>query len=227
RGGLKVAAVKAPGFGDRRKAMLQDIAVLTGGTAISEDLGIKLENVTAQMLGRAKKVMIEKENTTIVNGAGKKGDIEGRINQIKAQSEETTSDYGREKLQERLAKRAGGVAVIRVGGATEVEVKERKDRVDDALHATRAAVEEGILPGGGVPLLRATKALDKLKGENEDQKHGIEMVKKALSWPARQIAINAGEDGSVVVGKIQDNDTYAFGFDAQTGKFENLVSHGI
>src|SRR5262250_1294425 len=227
RGGLKVAAVKAPGFGDRRKAMLQDIAVLTGGQAISEDLGIKLENVALNMLGRAKKVTIDKENTTIVGGAGKKSDIEGRITQIKAQIEETTSDYDREKLQERLAKLAGGVAVIRVGGATEVEVKERKDRVDDAMHATRAAVEEGILPGGGVALLRAGKALDKLKGENEDQKHGIEMVKKALSWPARQIAINAGEDGSVVVGKIQDNDTYAFGFDAQTGKFENLVSHGI
>src|SRR5213082_3470094 len=227
RGGLKVAAVKAPGFGDRRKAMLEDIAILTGGTAISEDLGIKLEKVTLNMLGRAKKVMIDKENTTIVNGAGEKKDIEDRITQIKAQIEETTSDYDREKLQERLAKLAGGVAVIRVGGATEVEVKERKDRVDDAMHATRAAVEEGILPGGGVALLRAAKALDKLKGENEDQRHGVEIVKKAITWPARQIAINAGEDGSVIVGKIQDNDTYAFGFDAQTGKFENLVSHGI
>jgi len=227
RGGLKVAAVKAPGFGDRRKAMLEDIAILTGGTMVSADLGIKLENVTINMLGRAKKVTVEKENTTIVSGAGKKNDIQGRIAQIKAQIEETTSDYDREKLQERLAKLAGGVAVIRVGGATEVEVKERKDRVDDAMHATRAAVEEGILPGGGVALLRATKALDKLKGENEDQRHGIEMVKKALSWPARQIAINAGEDGSVIVGKIQDNDTYTFGFDAQTGKFENLVSKGI
>jgi chaperonin GroEL len=227
RGGLKVAAVKAPGFGDRRKAMLEDIAILTGGTMVSADLGIKLENVTINMLGRAKKVTVEKENTTIVSGAGKKTDIQARIAQIKAQIEETTSDYDREKLQERLAKLAGGVAVIRVGGATEVEVKERKDRVDDAMHATRAAVEEGILPGGGVALLRAGKALDKLKGENEDQKHGVEMVKKALSWPARQIAINAGEDGSVVVGKIQDNDTYSFGFDAQTGKFENLVSHGI
>jgi chaperonin GroEL len=226
RGGLKVAAVKAPGFGDRRKAMLEDIAILTGGTMVSADLGIKLENVTINMLGRAKKVTVEKENTTIVSGAGKKTDIQA-IAQIKAQIEKTTSDYDREKLQERLAKLAGGVAVIRVGGATEVEVKERKDRVDDAMHATRAAVEEGILPGGGVALLRAGKALDKLKGENEDQKHGIEMVKKALSWPARQIAINAGEDGSVVVGKIQDNDTYAFGFDAQTSKFENLVSHGI
>src|SRR5499425_1787777 len=227
RGGLKVAAVNAPGFGDRRKAMLEDLAVLTGGQAISEDLGIKLENVTLNMLGRAKKVMIEKENTTIVNGAGKKADIEARIAQIKAQIEETTSDYDREKLQERLAKLAGGVAVIRVGGATEIEVKERKDRVDDAMHATRAAVEEGILPGGGVALLRAVEGLKRIKTDNEDQKHGVEMVKKALSWPARQIAINAGEDGSVVVGKIQDNDTYAFGFDAQTGKFENLVSHGI
>src|SRR2546430_911404 len=227
RGGLKVAAVKAPGFGDRRKAMLEDIAALTGGQVISEDLGIKLENVTLDMLGRAKRVRVEKENTTIIDGAGKKDDIQGRIPQIKAQIEETTSDYDREKLQDRLGKRAGGVAVIRVGGATEVEVKERKDRVDDAMHATRAAVEEGVLPGGGVALLRAGKALDKLKGENEDQRHGVEMVKKALSWPARQIAINAGEDGSVIVGKIQDNDTYAFGFDAQTGKFENLVSHGI
>jgi chaperonin GroEL len=227
RGGLKVAAVKAPGFGDRRKAMLQDIAVLTGGQAISEDLGIKLENVQLNMLGRAKKVMIEKENTTIVNGAGKKADIEGRINQIKAQIEETTSDYDREKLQERLAKLAGGVAVIRVGGATEVEVKERKDRVDDAMHATRAAVEEGILPGGGVALLRAIKAIEKVKTANEDQKHGVEIVKKALSWPARQIAINAGEDGSVVVGKVLEKDQYAFGFDAQHGEYGNLVSKGI
>jgi len=202
RGGLKVAAVKAPGFGDRRKAMLQDIAILTGGTAVSEDLGIKLENVTLQMLGRAKKVMLEKENTTIVNGAGKKSQIEGRINQIKAQIEETASDYDREKLQERLAKLAGGVAVIRVGGATEIETKERKDRVDDALHATRAAVEEGILPGGGVPLLRATKALDRLKVGNDDQRAGVEIVRKALSAPARQIAENAGIDGSVVVGKV-------------------------
>jgi chaperonin GroEL len=227
RGGLKVAAVKAPGFGDRRKAMLQDIAVLTGGTAISEDLGIKLENVTVQMLGRAKKVMIEKENTTIVNGAGKKADIEGRINQIKAQIEETTSDYDREKLQERLAKLAGGVAVIRVGGATEVEVKERKDRVDDALHATRAAVEEGILPGGGVPLLRATKALARVRTENDDQKTGIEIVRKAITQPARQIAINAGDDGSVVVGKILEKDQYAYGYDAQSGEYGNLVSKGI
>ena len=227
RGGLKVAAVKAPGFGDRRKAMLQDIAVLTGGTAISEDLGIKLENVKLDMLGRAKKVMIEKENTTIVSGAGKKADIQARIAQIKAQIEETTSDYDREKLQERLAKLAGGVAVIRVGGATEVEVKERKDRVDDAMHATRAAVEEGILPGGGVALLRAAKTLSRVKVENDDQKHGIEIVKKAISWPARQIAINSGEDGSVVVGKILEKDTYAYGFDAQTNEFGNLVTKGI
>jgi chaperonin GroEL len=227
RGGLKVAAVKAPGFGDRRKAMLEDIAILTEGTMVSTDLGIKLENVTVNMLGRAKKVMIDKENTTIVSGAGKKSDIQARIAQIKAQIEETTSDYDREKLQERLAKLAGGVAVIRVGGATEVEVKERKDRVDDAMHATRAAVEEGILPGGGVALLRAGKVLDKLKGENEDQRHGVEMVKKAISWPARQIAINAGEDGSIVVGKIQEKDTYAYGYDAQTGEFGNLVSKGI
>jgi chaperonin GroEL len=227
RGGLKVAAVKAPGFGDRRKAMLQDIAVLTGGTAISEDLGIKLENVKLDMLGRAKKVMIDKENTTIVSGAGKKKDIEGRIAEIKAQIEETTSDYDREKLQERLAKLAGGVAVIRVGGATEVEVKERKDRVDDAMHATRAAVEEGILPGGGVALLRATEALKKVRTHNDDQKHGVEIVKKAITWPARQIAINSGEDGSVVVGKILENDTYGYGFDAQTGEFGNLVTKGI
>jgi chaperonin GroEL len=227
RGGLKVAAVKAPGFGDRRKAMLQDIAVLTGGQAISEDLGIKLENVTLAMLGRAKKVIIEKENTTIVNGAGKKADIEGRIAQIKAQIEETTSDYDREKLQERLAKLAGGVAVIRVGGATEVEVKERKDRVDDAMHATRAAVEEGILPGGGVALLRAQKAIERLRVANDDQKTGVDIVRKALSWPARQIALNAGEDGSVVVGKILDKDQYNYGFDAQTGEYGNLVTKGI
>jgi chaperonin GroEL len=227
RGGLKVAAVKAPGFGDRRKAMLQDIAVLTSGQAISEDLGIKLENVALNMLGRAKKVTIDKENTTIVGGAGKKSDIEGRIAQIKAQIEETTSDYDREKLQERLAKLAGGVAVIRVGGATEVEVKERKDRVDDAMHATRAAVEEGILPGGGVALLRAVEALKKIRTANEDQKHGIEIVRKAITWPARQIAINSGEDGSVVVGKILEKDQYAFGFDAQSGEYGNLVSKGI
>ena len=227
RGGLKVAAVKAPGFGDRRKAMLEDIAILTGGTMVSADLGIKLESVTISMLGRAKKVMIDKENTTIVSGAGKKTDIQGRITQIKAQIEETTSDYDREKLQERLAKLAGGVAVLRVGGATEIEVKERKDRVDDAMHATRAAVEEGVLPGGGVALLRSLKALEKLKGHNDDQRTGIEIVKKAISWPARQIAINAGEDGSIVVGKILEKDTYAFGYDAQTGEYGNMVSKGI
>jgi chaperonin GroEL len=227
RGGLKVAAVKAPGFGDRRKAMLQDIAVLTGGQAISEDLGIKLENVTISMLGRAKKVMIDKENTTIVNGAGKKADIEARVAQIKAQIEETTSDYDREKLQERLAKLAGGVAVIRVGGATEVEVKERKDRVDDAMHATRAAVEEGILPGGGVALLRSVEALKRIKTDNEDQKHGVDIVRKALQTPARQIAINAGADGSVVVGKIMDHEQHSYGFDAQSGEYGNLVTKGI
>src|SRR5213082_2299531 len=227
RGGLKVAAVKAPGFGDRRKAMLEDIAILTGGTMVSADLGIKLENVTINMLGRAKKVMIDKENTTVVGGAGKKADIQARIAQIKAQIEETTSDYDREKLQERLAKLAGGVAVLRVGGATEIEVKERKDRVDDAMHATRAAVEEGILPGGGVALLRAIKALERLRGRNDDQRTGIEIVKKAISWPARQIAINAGEDGSIVVGKILEKDTYAFGYDAQTGEYGNLVKKGI
>jgi chaperonin GroEL len=227
RGGLKVAAVKAPGFGDRRKAMLEDIAILTGAQAISEDLGIKLDKVTVSMLGRAKKVMIEKENTTIVSGAGKKSDIEARIKQIKAQIEETTSDYDSEKLQERLAKLAGGVAVIRVGGATEVEVKERKDRVDDAMHATRAAVEEGVLPGGGVALLRASEVLKKLRVQNDDQKTGVEIVRKALSWPARQIAINAGEDGSVIVGKILEKDQYAYGFDAQNGEYVNLVAKGI
>jgi len=227
RGGLKVAAVKAPGFGDRRKAMLEDIAILTGGQLISEDLGIKLENVTLNMLGRAKKVIIEKEKTTIVNGVGKKADIEARVQQIKAQIEETSSDYDREKLQERLAKLAGGVAVIRVGGATEVEVKERKDRVDDAMHATRAAVEEGILPGGGVALLRATEALKKVKTQNEDQKHGVEIVRKALQAPARQIALNAGEDGSVIVGKILEKDQYSFGFDAQNGEYVNMMSKGI
>ncbi|MVT64632.1 chaperonin GroEL [Bradyrhizobium pachyrhizi] len=227
RGGLKVAAVKAPGFGDRRKAMLQDIAILTGGQAISEDLGIKLENVTLNMLGRARKVMIDKENTTIVNGAGKKADIDARVAQIKAQIEETTSDYDREKLQERLAKLAGGVAVIRVGGATEVEVKERKDRVDDAMHATRAAVEEGIVPGGGVALLRASVHLKGIRTKNDDQKTGVEIVRKALSAPARQIAINAGEDGSVIVGKILEKDQYSFGFDSQTGEYGNLVTKGI
>src|ERR1700755_759024 len=228
RGGpLKVAAVKAPGFGDRRKAMLQDIAVLTGGQAISEDLGIKLDNVTLAMLGRAKKVMIDKENTTIISGAGRKADIEARVNQIKAQIEETTSDYDREKLQERLAKLAGGVAVIRVGGATEVEVKERKDRVDDAMHATRAAVEEGIVPGGGVALLRASEQLKGLRTKNDDQKTGVEIVRKALSAPARQIAINAGEDGSVIVGKVLENKSYAYGFDSQTGEYGDLVKKGI
>ncbi|RYX89909.1 MAG: chaperonin GroEL [Bradyrhizobiaceae bacterium] len=227
RGGLKVAAVKAPGFGDRRKAMLQDIAVLTGGQAISEDLGIKMENVTLAMLGKAKKVMIDKENTTIVNGAGKKTDIDARVAQIKAQIEETTSDYDREKLQERLAKLAGGVAVIRVGGATEVEVKERKDRVDDAMHATRAAVEEGIVPGGGVALLRASEQLKKIKTANDDQKTGVEIVRKALSAPARQIAINAGEDGSVIVGKVLENATYGFGFDSQTGTYGDMLKKGI
>ena len=227
RGGLKVAAVKAPGFGDRRKAMLQDIAILTGGQAISEDLGIKLDKVTIDMLGKAKKVTIDKENTTIVNGAGKKSDIEGRVAQIKAEIEETTSDYDREKLQERLAKLAGGVAVICVGGATEIEVKERKDRVDDAMHATRAAVEEGILPGGGVALLRSVEVLKRLHTHNEDQKHGVEIVRKAIQAPARQIAINAGADGSVVVGKILEHDQYSYGFDAQTGEYGNLVSKGI
>jgi chaperonin GroEL len=227
RGGLKVAAVKAPGFGDRRKAMLEDIAILTGGQMISEDLGVKLENVTLNMLGKAKKVTIDKDNTTIVDGAGKKADIEGRVKQIKAQIEETTSDYDREKLQERQAKLAGGVAVIKVGGATEVEVKERKDRVEDALHATRAAVEEGIVPGGGVALLRAAKALDNLRGANDDQKIGIGIVRRALQAPARQIVQNAGEDGSIVVGKILDDATYAFGYNAQTGEYGDLVSEGV
>jgi chaperonin GroEL len=227
RGGLKVAAVKAPGFGDRRKAMLEDIAILSGGQVVSEDLGIKLETVTLAMLGRAKKVVIEKENTTVIDGAGKKKDIEGRVAQIKQQIEETTSDYDKEKLQERLAKLAGGVAVIRVGGATEVEVKEKKDRVDDALHATRAAVEEGILPGGGVALLRATEALKRLRPSNEDQKHGVEIVRKAIQSPARQIAINAGEDGSVIVGKVLEKDQYNYGFDAQNAEYGNLVSKGI
>jgi chaperonin GroEL len=227
RGGLKIAAVKAPGFGDRRKAMLEDIAILTGGQVISEDLGIKLENVTLAMLGRAKKVLIEKENTTIVEGAGEKADIQGRCGQIRAQIEETTSDYDREKLQERLAKLAGGVAVIRVGGATEVEVKERKDRVDDALHATRAAVEEGIVPGGGVALARASTILAHLKPENADQKFGIDIVRKAVQTPLRQIAENAGEDGAVVAGKVLENDTYDFGFDAQSGEYKDLVAAGI
>ncbi|WP_050421172.1 chaperonin GroEL [Bradyrhizobium tropiciagri] len=227
RGGLKVAAVKAPGFGDRRKAMLEDIAILTGGTAIAEDLGIKLENVTLNMLGRAKKVVIDKENTTIVNGAGAKKDIEARVAQIKAQIEETTSDYDREKLQERLAKLAGGVAVIRVGGATEVEVKEKKDRVDDALHATRAAVEEGILPGGGVALLRGLKALDSVKTTNADQKAGVDIVRRAIQVPARQIVQNAGEDGSLVVGKLLENASYNWGFNAATGEYQDLVKAGV
>jgi chaperonin GroEL len=227
RGGLKVAAVKAPGFGDRRKALLEDIAALTGGNLISEDLGIKLENVTINMLGRAKKVSIDKDNTTIVSGAGKKSDIEARIKQIKLQIEETTSDYDKEKLQERLAKLAGGVAVIRVGGATETEVKERKDRVEDAMHATRAAVEEGILPGGGVALLRSLKVLEGLKVENEDQKTGIRIVRKALETPARQIASNAGEDGSIIIGKIVENAKYAWGYDAQSGSYGDLVAEGI
>ncbi len=227
RGGLKVAAVKAPGFGDRRKAMLEDIAILTQGQVISEDLGIKLENVTLDMLGRAKRVMIEKENTTIVDGAGSKDEIQGRIAQIKAQIEETTSDYDREKLQERLAKLAGGVAVIRVGGATETEVKERKDRVDDAMHATRAAVEEGVVAGGGVALLRAIKALDSVKPGNDDQRVGIEIVRKALQWPARQIAENAGLDGAVVVGKLLESNDSNWGFDAQANEYGDLVSRGV
>jgi chaperonin GroEL len=227
RGGLKVAAVKAPGFGDRRKAMLEDIAVLTAGTMIAEDLGIKLENVTLNMLGRAKKIVVEKENTTIVNGAGAKKDIEGRIAQIKVQIEETTSDYDREKLQERLAKLAGGVAVIRVGGATEIEVKERKDRADDALHATRAAVEEGILPGGGVALLRAQKALKGIKTTSSDQKAGIDIVRRALKAPARQIVENAGEDGSLVVARLLENENYNWGFNAATGEYQDLVKAGV
>jgi chaperonin GroEL len=227
RGGLKVAAVKAPGFGDRRKAMLEDIAVLTGGQVISEDLGIKLENVTLQMLGRAKRVTISKENTTIVDGAGKKKEIEARVGQIKQQIEETTSDYDKEKLQERLAKLAGGVAVIRVGGATEVEVKEKKDRVDDALNATRAAVEEGIVPGGGTALLRAKKAVEKLKSENPDVQAGINIVLRALESPIRQIAENAGVEGSIVVGKVSENKGETFGFDAQNEEYVDLVAKGI
>jgi chaperonin GroEL len=227
RGGLKVAAVKAPGFGDRRKAMLQDIAVLTGGQVISEDLGIKLENVTLDMMGRAKKVVITKDDTTIVDGAGAKKDIEARVAQIRQQIEDTTSDYDREKLQERLAKLAGGVAVIKVGGSTEIEVKEKKDRVDDALNATRAAVEEGIVPGGGVALIRAQKALDGVNAANDDQKVGISIIRRALQSPARQIAENAGEDGAVVVGKIVDKSDYAFGYNAQTGEYGDLVKQGV
>ena len=227
RGGLKIAAVKAPGFGDRRKAMLEDIAILTGGELIAEDLGIKLENVTLAMLGRAKRVRIEKENTTIIDGAGEKKDIEARISQIKGQIEETTSDYDREKLQERLAKLAGGVAVIRVGGATEVEVKEKKDRVDDALNATRAAVEEGVSPGGGVALLRAIKALDGVKVGNPDQQTGVDIVRKAIQAPARQIVDNAGGDGAVVVGKLLEATEYGYGFDAQKGEYGDLMKLGI
>jgi chaperonin GroEL len=227
RGGLKVAAVKAPGFGDRRKAMLEDIAILTGGQVISEDLGIKLENVTLNMLGKAKTVRIEKENTTIVDGAGSKEEITGRCEQIKAQIEETTSDYDREKLQERLAKLAGGVAVIRVGGSTEVEVKERKDRVDDALHATRAAVEEGIVPGGGIALLRAAQNLSSLKGLNSDEQVGIEIVARAIRVPAMQIAENAGKNGAVIAGDVLRNDAYAYGYDAQRDEFKDLVAAGI
>jgi chaperonin GroEL len=227
RGGLKIAAVKAPGFGDRRKAMLEDIAILTGGTVISEDLGIKLENVTLNMLGRAKKVAIEKENTTIIDGVGSKAEIDGRVAQIRAQIEETTSDYDREKLQERLAKLAGGVAVIRVGGSTEVEVKEKKDRVDDALHATRAAVEEGILPGGGVALLRAVTALNTLATANQDQKVGIEIVRRAIEAPVRQIAENAGAEGSVIVGKLREKTDFSFGWNAQTGDYGDLYAQGV
>jgi chaperonin GroEL len=227
RGGLKVAAVKAPGFGDRRKSMLEDLAVLTGGQVISEDLGIKLENVTLDMLGTAKKVLIDKESTTIINGAGKKADIDGRCTQLRAQIEETTSEYDKEKLQERLAKLAGGVAIIRVGGATEVEVKERKDRVDDAMHATRAAVEEGVVPGGGVALLYASKALGLLNSENDDQKVGIDIVRRALLAPARQIFANAGEDGSIIVGKLLENGDANYGFDAQNGIYVDMVKAGI
>ncbi|MEO0792732.1 MAG: chaperonin GroEL, partial [Pseudomonadota bacterium] len=227
RGGLKIAAVKAPGFGDRRKAMLEDIAILTKGQTISEDLGIKLENVTLEMLGRAKRVTITKDDTTIVDGTGEKADIEARVGQIKAQIEETTSDYDREKLQERLAKLAGGVAVIKVGGATEVEVKERKDRVDDALNATRAAVEEGIVPGGGVMLLKGTKALDNVKGDNEDQEAGIQIVRRALQAPIRQIATNAGVEGSIVAGKVLESSDANFGYDAQKDEYVDMVSKGI
>jgi chaperonin GroEL len=227
RGGLKIAAVKAPGFGDRRKAMLEDMAILTGGQVVSEDLGIKLESVTVDMLGQCARVDITKEETTIVDGAGAKKEIEGRCNQIRQQVEETTSDYDREKLQERLAKLAGGVAVIRAGGATEVEVKERKDRVEDAMHATRAAVEEGVVPGGGVALLRAIKVLEKLKSANDDQRVGIDIVRRALSAPLRQIAENAGQDGAVVAGKVSENKSDSFGFNAQSGEYEDLVKAGI
>ena len=227
RGGLKIAAVKAPGFGDRRKAMLEDIAILTGGQVISEDLGIKLESVTLDMLGRTKRVIMSKDDTTIVEGAGKKAEIEGRCSQIRAQVEETTSDYDREKLQERLAKLAGGVAVIKVGGSTETEVKERKDRVDDALHSTRAAVEEGIVPGGGVTLLRAIKAIEKAKGDNHDQDVGISIIRRALEVPVRQIAENAGHDGAVVAGKILESKDAKWGFDAQSETYTDLVKAGV
>ncbi|AEG03753.1 MULTISPECIES: chaperonin GroEL [Sinorhizobium] len=227
RGGLKIAAVKAPGFGDRRKSMLEDIAILTGGTVISEELGIKLENTTMDTLGRAKRIMVDKETTTIVDGAGSKEDIGGRVAQIKAQIEDTTSDYDREKLQERLAKLAGGVAVIRVGGSTEVEVKEKKDRVDDALHATRAAVEEGILPGGGVALLRVVSALNGLATANDDQRVGIEIVRRAIEAPVRQIAENAGAEGSIIVGKLREKQDFAFGWNAQTGEFGDLFQMGV
>ncbi|MEP0994764.1 MAG: chaperonin GroEL, partial [Nitratireductor sp.] len=227
RGGLKVAAVKAPGFGDRRKAMLEDIAILTGGQVISEDLGIKLENVTLDMLGRAKKVVVEKENTTVVDGSGRKDDIQGRVAQIKQQIEETSSDYDREKLQERLAKLAGGVAVIRVGGATEVEVKEKKDRVDDAMHATRAAVEEGVLPGGGVALLRVVSALDALSGDNADQNFGIDIVRRAIETPVRQIAENAGAEGSIIVGKLREKSDFSYGWNAQTGEYGDMFKMGV
>ena len=227
RGGLKVAAVKAPGFGDRRKAMLEDMAVLTGGQVISQDLGIKLENVTLDMLGTAKKVRIDKENTVIIDGAGKKKDIEARVGQIKQQIEETSSDYDKEKLQERLAKLAGGVAVIRVGGATEVEVKERKDRVDDAMHATRAAVEEGVIAGGGSALLYATRAIEKVRVANDDQRRGVDIVRRALEAPVRQIADNAGTDGSVVVGRMLDQNDTNYGFDAQKGEYTNMLKAGI
>ena len=227
RGGLRVAAVKAPGFGDRRKAMLEDLAVVTGGEVVSEDLGVKLENVTLKMLGQAKKVSITKDDTTVVDGAGAKSEIEARVAQIKAQIEDTTSDYDKEKLQERLAKLSGGVAIIKVGGSTEVEVKERKDRVDDALHATRAAVEEGIVPGGGVALLKAGKALDGLKGDNADQNAGIAIVRRALQAPIRQIAENAGVEGSIVVGKILENSSATFGFDAQTDTYVDMITAGI
>jgi len=227
RGGLKVAAVKAPGFGDRRKAMLEDIATITGGQVISEDLGIKLENVKLDMLGKAKAVKIDKDNTTIVDGAGKKADIQARVAQIKTQIEETTSDYDKEKLQERLAKLAGGVAVIRVGGATEVEVKERKDRVDDALNATKAAVEEGIIPGGGTALLYAAKALKDVTGENDDQTQGVNIVRRAIQYPIRQIVANAGQEASIIVGKLSEQKSANYGYDAQTGEYRDFIEAGI